>query len=88
LAACGGCTTGGPKNSFAVWARVGLLTELGGSAPGEEYTSVRQLEADIRSFIDRHNQNPKPFKCIDLPTKSWLQLNASTTKRSRHYAAN
>ena len=22
----------------------------------------RQLEADIRAFIDRHNKNPKPFK--------------------------
>jgi hypothetical protein len=28
------------------------------------HTSVRQLEADICSFIDRHNQNPKPFKWI------------------------
>ena len=26
------------------------------------HTSVRQLESDIRSFIDRHNENPKPFK--------------------------
>ena len=26
------------------------------------HTSVRQLEADIRAFIDRHNQNPRPFK--------------------------
>src|SRR5262249_2283298 len=26
------------------------------------HTSVRQLEADIRSFIDRHNQNPKPLQ--------------------------
>src|SRR5262249_11201808 len=26
------------------------------------HTSVRQLKADIRAFIDRHNQNPKPFK--------------------------
>jgi hypothetical protein len=24
--------------------------------------SVRQLEADIRTCIDRHNENPKPFK--------------------------
>jgi transposase len=28
------------------------------------HTSVRQLEADIRTFIDRHNENPKPFKWI------------------------
>ncbi|SDK05364.1 DDE superfamily endonuclease [Bradyrhizobium sp. Rc2d] len=26
------------------------------------HTSVRQLEADIRTFIDLHNKNPKPFK--------------------------
>ena len=26
------------------------------------YTSTKQLEADIRAFIDRHNQDPKPFK--------------------------
>ena len=26
------------------------------------HTSVRQLEADIRAFIDWHNQNPRPFK--------------------------
>jgi hypothetical protein len=26
------------------------------------HTSTSQLEADIRSFIDRHNQNPKPYK--------------------------
>lgn len=26
------------------------------------HTSTAQLEADIRSFIDRHNANPKPFR--------------------------
>ena len=26
------------------------------------HTSTRQLEADIRAFIDKHNENPKPFK--------------------------
>ena len=26
------------------------------------HTSVRQLEADIRTFIDLHNKDPKPFK--------------------------
>lgn len=26
------------------------------------HRSIAQLEADIRSFIDRHNDNPKPFK--------------------------
>jgi transposase len=28
------------------------------------HTSVRQLQVDIRTFIDRHNENPKPFKWI------------------------
>ncbi len=26
------------------------------------HRSTRQLDDDIRAFIDRHNQNPKPFK--------------------------
>ncbi|MEH6727072.1 MAG: IS630 family transposase [Hyphomicrobiales bacterium] len=26
------------------------------------HTSTRQLETDIRAFIERHNENPKPFK--------------------------
>jgi hypothetical protein len=29
------------------------------------HISIKQLEADIRAFIDRHNQNPRPFKWID-----------------------
>jgi hypothetical protein len=28
------------------------------------HTSTRQLEADIRSFIERHNENPKPYKGV------------------------
>ena len=45
------------------------------------HTSVRQLEADIRSFINRHNQNPRPFKW----TKSADQILASV-KRFCHKA--
>ena len=26
------------------------------------HRSTRQLETDIRAFIDRHNEDPKPFK--------------------------
>jgi transposase len=40
------------------------------------HTSVRKLEADIRTFIDRHNQNPKPFKW----TKSADQILASVKR--------
>ena len=28
------------------------------------HTSTRQLEADIRSFIERHNENPRPYKWV------------------------
>ena len=45
------------------------------------HTSVSQLEADIRSFIERHNQNPRPFKW----TKSADQILASV-KRFCHKA--
>lgn len=37
------------------------------------HTSVRQLEADIGTFIDLHNKNPKPFKW----TRSAHQILAS-----------
>jgi hypothetical protein len=40
------------------------------------HTSVGQLEADIRTFIDRHNENPKPFKWI----KSADQILASVKR--------
>ena len=28
------------------------------------HTSTRQLEADIRSFIECHNENPRPYKGV------------------------
>ena len=40
------------------------------------HVSVRQLEADIRAFIDRHNQNPRPFKW----TKSADQILAAVKR--------
>jgi transposase len=40
------------------------------------HTSVRQLEADIRTFIELHNSNPKPFKW----TKSADQILASVKR--------
>jgi transposase len=45
------------------------------------HTSVRKLEADIRAFIDRYNQNPRPFKW----TKSADEILASV-KRFCHKA--
>ena len=40
------------------------------------HTSVRRLEADIRTFIDLHNKSPKPFKW----TKSADQILASVKR--------
>jgi hypothetical protein len=52
------------------------------------HTSVRQLEADIRTFIDLHNRNPRPFKWTKSADQIWLPSNASATKPSRLYVAN
>src|SRR5271168_760117 len=40
------------------------------------HTSVRQLEADIHSFIERHNENPRPYKWV----KSADQILASVKR--------
>lgn len=40
------------------------------------HTSVSQLEADIRGFIERHNENPKPFRW----TKSADEILASVKR--------
>jgi len=40
------------------------------------HTSTRQLEADIQAFIDKHNENPKPFKW----TKSADEILASVKR--------
>ena len=40
------------------------------------HTSTAQLEADIRAFIDRHNENPRPYKW----TKSADEILASVKR--------
>jgi hypothetical protein len=53
------------------------------------HTCVRQLEVDIRTFIDLHNKNPKPFKWTKCAqTRFWLPSKASATKLSRLYVTN
>jgi hypothetical protein len=37
------------------------------------HTSVSHLQADIRAFIDRYNQNPKPFKWTKSADQIWLR---------------
>ena len=50
------------------------------------HTSVRQLEADIRAFIDRHNQNPRPFKYQSADQIG--RVKRFCHKAQQHYAAN
>src|SRR5712675_2299920 len=52
------------------------------------HTSVRQLEADIRTFIDLHNKTQSPSNGPSPQTRFWLPSNASATKPSRLYVAN
>jgi hypothetical protein len=52
------------------------------------HTSVRKLEADMALSSIGTTKIPGPSNGPNLPTKSWPQLNASATKRSRLYAAN
>jgi transposase len=40
------------------------------------HTSVRQLEADIRTFIELHNNNPKPFKWTKSADQMWRTLDS------------
>ena len=50
--------------------------------------STRQLEADIRAFIDKHNEDPKPFKWTKSPTTSSPPSNASVSGSIKTYATN
>ena len=40
------------------------------------HTSIKQLEVDIHSFIERHNENPKPYRW----TKSADEILASVKR--------
>jgi hypothetical protein len=52
------------------------------------HTSTTQLEADIRSFIDRHNENPRPYKWTKSADEILAPSNVSTRKPSTLYATN
>ena len=44
-----------------------LITwQLGARSRRGVHTSTRQLEADVRSFIERHNENPRPYKWVKI----------------------
>ena len=52
------------------------------------HTSTSQLEADIRSFIERHNKTPNPTSGLNPPTRSSPPSSASAKKQNRPYVAN
>ena len=47
------------------------------------HTSTRQLEADIRAFIDKHNEAPNPSSGPNRPTTSSLPSSAFAPCRSK-----
>jgi hypothetical protein len=51
---------------------------VGGNLQSWVHTFVRQIEADIRAFIDRHNQNSAD--------QVFASVKRFCHKRSRHYA--
>src|SRR5436305_13939222 len=51
------------------------------------HTSTKQLEADIRAFIARHNEKPKPYRWTKSADDILRPSNDSARKRNRHYAA-
>ena len=52
------------------------------------HTSTKQLETDIRAFIECHNEKPSRIDGPNPQMKFSRPLNASVTKPNRHYAAN
>ena len=53
------------------------------------HTSTRQLEADIRAFIEKHNEDPKPFRWNQIgQTTSSPPSSASAFVSIKTYATN
>ena len=52
------------------------------------HTSTRQLKADIRSFIEPHNENPKPYKWTKSADEILRSSSASARKQNTPYVAN
>ena len=47
------------------------------------HTSTRQLEADIRAFIEKHNEDPKPFRWTKSADDILAAVSASASVRSK-----
>jgi hypothetical protein len=49
-------------------------------------TSTKRLETDIHALIERHKENPEPYRWTNLRMKSSRPSNASAKKPSGLYA--
>jgi transposase len=47
------------------------------------HTSTHQLEADIRAFIERHNENPKPYRWTKSPDEILASIKRFCQKTER-----
>ena len=52
------------------------------------HTSTSQLEADIRSFIEWHNENPKPYKWTKSADEILSVVKRFCQRQSRLYVTN
>lgn len=52
------------------------------------HTSTKQLEADVRAFIRRHNEKPKPYRWTESADEILASVKRFCQKPSRRYATN
>ena len=52
------------------------------------HTSVHQLEADIRAFIEAHNIDPKPYRWTKSADEILASIKRVATRQTLRYAAN
>ena len=52
------------------------------------HTSVRQLEADIKSFINAHNEDPKPYRWVKSADEILASVKRFCQKAEATYVAN
>ena len=56
------CTSRRRRRRGSIRSNAGLPNSPESKLRRGVHTSTKQLEADIRTFIERHNENPKPYR--------------------------
>ena len=70
------CISRRPRRPGSIRSNAGSPNSPESSSDAASTPPARQLEADIRAFIDRHNENPKPYRW----TKSADEILASVKR--------